>query len=76
MEEENLRFGQTAKALNDIDEALKELQFALQNKKNDRHRLKEVAARSVARIDELINRLNALQENMTQEENGSGNNND
>ena len=76
MAEENLRFGQTAKALNDIDEALKELQFTLQNKKNDRHRLKEVAARSVARIDELINRLNALQENMTQEEDGSGNNND
>lgn len=76
MEEENLRFGQTAKALNDIDEALKELQFTLQNKKNDRHRLKEVAARSVARIDELINRLNALQENMTQEENGTGNNHD
>ena len=71
METEISRFGQTAEALNDIDAALDDLYRVLQNKKNNLTLLQETARRSVARIDLLIGRLNAMQE-----ENGTGNNHD
>ena len=67
METEISRFKETAEALNEIDAALNELQRAFENIS----RLKETAARSVARIDELINKLNTARE-----QNGTSNGND
>ena len=71
METEISRFKETAEALNDIDAALNELQRAFENKRENVSRLKETAARSVARIDELINKLNTARE-----QNGTSNGND
>ena len=65
------RFKETAEALNEIDAALNELQRAFENKRENVSRLKETAARSVARIDELINKLNTARE-----QNGTSNGND
>ena len=62
METEISRFKETAEALNEIDAALNELQRAFENKRENVSRLKETAARSVARIDELINKLNTARE--------------
>lgn len=71
METEISRFKETAEALNEIDAALNELQRAFENKRENGSRLKETAARSVARIDELINKLNTARE-----QNGTSNGND
>lgn len=71
METEISRFKETAEALNEIDAALNELQQAIENKRENVSRLKETAARSVARIDELINKLNTARE-----QNGTSNGND
>ena len=71
METEISRFKETAEALNEIDAALIELQRAFENKRENVSRLKETAARSVARIDELINKLNTARE-----QNGTSNGND
>ena len=71
METEISRFKVTAEALNEIDAALNELQRAFENKRENVSRLKETAARSVARIDELINKLNTARE-----QNGTSNGND
>ena len=71
METEISRFKETAEALNEIDAALNELQRAFENKRENVSRLKETAARSVARIDELINNLNTARE-----QNGTSNGND
>lgn len=71
METEISRFKETAEALNEIDAALNELQRAFENKRENISRLKETAARSVARIDELINHLNTARE-----QNGTSNGND
>ena len=71
METEISRFKETAEALNEIDAALNELQRAFENKRENVSRLKETAARSVARIDELINTLNTARE-----QNGTSNGND
>lgn len=71
METEISRFKKTAEALNEIDAALNELQRAFENKRENVSRLKETAARSVARIDELINKLNTARE-----QNGTSNGND
>ena len=71
MEIEISRFKETAEALNEIDAALNELQRAFENKRENVSRLKETAARSVARIDELINKLNTARE-----QNGTSNGND
>ena len=71
METEISRFKETAEALNEIDAALNELQRAFENKRENVSRLKETAARSVARIDELINKLNTAREH-----NGTSNGND
>ena len=71
METEISRFKDTAEALNEIDAALNELQRAFENKRENVSRLKETAARSVARIDELINKLNTARE-----QNGTSNGND
>ncbi|OLA81428.1 MAG: hypothetical protein BHW58_04950 [Azospirillum sp. 51_20] len=71
METEISRFKETAEALNEIDAALNELQRAFENKRENVSRLKETAARSVARIDELINKLNTARE-----QNGTSNGND
>ncbi len=62
-------FKQTAEALNEIDAAIEELQLALSRKRESTGELKETARRSVARIDELINKLNTVLED------GSGNGN-
>ena len=71
METEISRFKETAEALNEIDAALNELQRAFENKRENVSRLKETAARSVARIDELINKLNTARE-----QNGTSTGND
>ena len=71
METEISRFKETAEALNEIDAALNELQRAFENKRENVSRLKETAARSVARIDELINHLNTARE-----QNGTSTGND
>ena len=71
METEISRFKETAEALNEIDAALNELQRAFEHKRENVSRLKETAARSVARIDELINKLNTARE-----QNGTSNGND
>lgn len=71
METEISRFKETAEALNEIDAALNEMQRAFENKRENVSRLKETAARSVARIDELINKLNTARE-----QNGTSNGND
>ena len=71
METEISRFKETAEALNEIDAALNELQRAFENKRENVSRLKETAARPVARIDELINKLNTARE-----QNGTSNGND
>ena len=71
METEISRFKETAEALNEIDAALNELQRAFENKRENVSRLKDTAARSVARIDELINKLNTARE-----QNGTSNGND
>ena len=71
METEISRFKETAEALSEIDAALNELQRAFENKRENVSRLKETAARSVARIDELINKLNTARE-----QNGTSNGND
>lgn len=71
METEISRFKETAEALNEIDAALNELQRAFENKRENVSCLKETAARSVARIDELINKLNTARE-----QNGTSNGND
>ena len=71
METEISRFKETAEALNEIDAALNELQRAFENKRENVSRLKETAARSGARIDELINKLNTARE-----QNGTSNGND
>lgn len=71
METEISRFKETAEALNEIDAALNELQRAFENKRENVSRLKETAAHSVARIDELINKLNTARE-----QNGTSNGND
>lgn len=71
METEISRFKETAEALNEIDAALNALQRAFENKRENISRLKETAACSVARIDELINHLNTARE-----QNGTGNGND
>ena len=71
METEISRFKETAEALNEIDAALNELQRAFENKRENVSRLKETAARSVARIDELINKLNTARE-----QNGTSNGNE
>ena len=71
METEISRFKETAEALNEIDAALNELQRAFENKRENVSRLKETAARSVARLDELINKLNTARE-----QNGTSNGND
>ena len=71
METEISRFKETAEALNEIDAALNELQRAFENKRENVSRLKETAARSVARIDELINKLNTARA-----QNGTSNGND
>ena len=71
METEISRFKETAEALNEIDAALNALQRAFENKRENVSRLKETAARSVARIDELINKLNTARE-----QNGTSNGND
>ncbi len=62
-------FKQTAEALNEIDDALDKFQLALSCKRESIGELKETARRSVAQIDELINKLNTVLEN------GSGNGN-